>query len=153
MFSSFRFCKNFSKKFYPQFCHNYQQLSPTAKLSDWVNHILLHLWWTIVAAILKKFFKVDLGISRTLQPKYRSLGAISIASSTSALVYKLLASRSNLSSYILKFLASKAALAAHELVSAVATDNLSKTETYWGPRNCYRVFTEQAEAEYRLYLL
>ena len=63
-----------------------------------------------VTTSLKSLFKVDLGISKTSSLEYISLSAISIASSTCTLVYKLLTLKNFTSSSSSSIVASISAL-------------------------------------------
>ena len=107
----FGFCQNFSNDFIHKFAKVTDSEAPIANPSVWVYHILLHLKWTFVTASLKRLFIADLGISDTSSLEYSFLSAISIASSTGTLVYKLFTSRDTSSSSSSNLVASRAALA------------------------------------------
>ena len=77
-------------------------------------------------ASLKELFIADLGISETLSFENRCLSAITIASSSGTLMYKLFSSRHYINSSSSKMVAIKAAPASFDLVSIFAPVNLWK---------------------------
>ena len=110
-------CKNFSNDFIHKFAKVTDSGAPIDNPSVWVYQILLHLKWTFVTASLERLFIADLGISDTSSLEYSFLSAISVASSTGTLVYKLFTSRDTTSSSSSNLIATRAVLASFELVS------------------------------------